>query len=612
MNYHTSQRDPLARLAVTEAGDVAVEYRRVSRDDQAKGTSFDKQRAYNQAAAEELNIPLTDYAEDDQTGRILNRQGLTKLLRLFEQGAANTLIVFSIDRLSRKFTGYSGLRERLHNQGIKIYLSESKRYLSPHPKDRVADDVLGVFAEVEWGEIRARSLDGINRKIYERQQVLGKGHAPYGYAYDGHKRDRVLVINADEAEVVRLIFQLYVYGAQGGEPLGIIGITEYLTGHSVPPPDPKFRKNAQKHKKRAANEWSFATVADILKRTAYYGAFEQFQRKYVKDEWGRRHSTTVPKEYRAVVPCPAVITKELYDLAADKRAKGVKNSPRNQKHTYLMGRRLTCECGYSFIVGGGGTKNQLSTITGKPLKDKRFWYRCHGASKLAVQACQAKPIGQDYVDAVAWEFVQSYLTNPAWVSSHLRADRSQHSEEQRRLQEHISALVRLKDAVEQALVGLVLDMAKASERMKPIYGRSIAEQEDLLGRYERELADLQPLVRGELTDAEIDATAKWVALYQRGVQHANAEERAKIIAVLDVRGTVYQVSAGETKQVRDTVLGEGIWVDFRCRLPVQRLLSIPQPTGGTRRQPVAATEYQQTDVGSSVTACEDRTRSRNM
>jgi hypothetical protein len=43
-----------------------------------------------------------------------------RLLDRFEQGEANTLIIFDVDRFSRKFTGYACLRELLHTMGMDL------------------------------------------------------------------------------------------------------------------------------------------------------------------------------------------------------------------------------------------------------------------------------------------------------------------------------------------------------------------------------------------------------------------------------------------------------------------------------------------------------------
>jgi len=45
-----------------------------------------------------------------------------------------------------------------------------------------------------------------------KRKLLGHGAAPYGYQWEGPRRERYLVIRPDEAKVVQLIFEWYVDG----------------------------------------------------------------------------------------------------------------------------------------------------------------------------------------------------------------------------------------------------------------------------------------------------------------------------------------------------------------------------------------------------------------
>ena len=53
------------------------------------------------------------------------------------------------------------------------------------------------------------------------------GSQPFGYRWDDEKEE--WVIREDEAKIVKLIFQWYVYGDESGQPLGMVRIAEKLT-----------------------------------------------------------------------------------------------------------------------------------------------------------------------------------------------------------------------------------------------------------------------------------------------------------------------------------------------------------------------------------------------
>ena len=64
------------------------------------------------------------------------------------------------------------------------------------------------------------------------------GSQPFGYRWDDEKDE--WVIREDEAKIVKLIFQWYVYGDESGQPLGMVRIAEKLTELGIPTPN-QFR-----------------------------------------------------------------------------------------------------------------------------------------------------------------------------------------------------------------------------------------------------------------------------------------------------------------------------------------------------------------------------------
>jgi hypothetical protein len=50
------------------------------------------------------------------------------------------------------------------------------------------------------------------------------------------------------------------------------------------------------------------------------------------------------------VPIPAIIDQETWDATRRRMAAGLNLSDRNNRHDYLVSRRIQCECGYRIRI----------------------------------------------------------------------------------------------------------------------------------------------------------------------------------------------------------------------------------------------------------------------
>jgi len=109
---------------------------------------------------------------------------------------------------------------------------------------------------------------GLRDKV-QMGKITGQGDkAPYGYRYEGKKDTKVLVINDDEARIVRQIFHWYVV-----EQLTLRGITARLSEQRIPTPRDNGRKItvAKGENVRGFGQWNFSTVSKILRDPVYCG-----------------------------------------------------------------------------------------------------------------------------------------------------------------------------------------------------------------------------------------------------------------------------------------------------------------------------------------------------
>lgn len=93
------------------------------------------------------------------------------------------------------------------------------------PEGKLQSNILATFAEYEREVIKLRTVTD-KKKLAKAGKYSG-GSQPFGYRWDDEKEE--WVVREDEAKIVKLIFQWYVYGDESEKPLGMVRIAEKLT-----------------------------------------------------------------------------------------------------------------------------------------------------------------------------------------------------------------------------------------------------------------------------------------------------------------------------------------------------------------------------------------------
>ena len=141
---------------------------------------------------------------DDASGASTHRPGLQRALAAARAGVIDVLLVYRVDRLTRSLRDLVTLLDDLDRAGV-VFRSATEPFDTATAMGRMLVQMLGMFAQFERDTIIDRVIAGMERKA-----AAGKwkgGRRPFGYHVD--KATSTLVIDADEAAVVRLAFGLY-------------------------------------------------------------------------------------------------------------------------------------------------------------------------------------------------------------------------------------------------------------------------------------------------------------------------------------------------------------------------------------------------------------------
>ena len=387
----------------------AALYARVSSDRQKENHTISSQLAALVEYADShgyLIPPEWRFQDEGYSGATLLRPGLEALRDLAAAGHIEAALVYSPDRLSRKYAYQVLLAEELSRCGVELVFLKAPSGATP--EDQLLVQFQGMIAEYERAQIAERSRRGKRHRAQQGSINVLSG-APYGYRYV-KKSDTSAAyyeVLESEAAVVRRVFEAYTQ--QG---LSINAIARRLNEQQIPT-------------RTETTRWERSTVWGLLRNPAYQG-----RACYGKTELRPRQRITRPLRQRGglasrnsanherprpdwiEIPVPALISEETFALAQEQLEQNKKHSPRRTREPSLLQGMLVCErCGYGLYR----TATQTSAR-------KLYYYRCLGSDAyrhLKGAVCENPPVRQDQLDAVVWAEVVRLMEEPRIIQDEL-------------------------------------------------------------------------------------------------------------------------------------------------------------------------------------------------
>jgi site-specific DNA recombinase len=143
------------------------------------------------------------YDDGGFSGGTLERPALRRLLADIEAGRVDVVVVYKMDRLSRSLMDFAKLAEVFDRHGV-TFVSTTESFNTTTSVGRLHLHMILSFAEYEREVIGERIRDKFAAS--RRKGMWMGGWAPLGYDV----KDRKLVVNGPEAELVRSIFERFV------------------------------------------------------------------------------------------------------------------------------------------------------------------------------------------------------------------------------------------------------------------------------------------------------------------------------------------------------------------------------------------------------------------
>jgi len=186
----------------------AVGYCRVSTEEQAReGISLEHQKAKIQQYAELHNLELIkNIIDEGKSGKDLNREGINEILSLIKKKLVTDIIVYKMDRLTRRTFDLLYLVEEVFKKNNVQFHSISEKIDTSSAMGQFFLTIIGAMAQMERDLISERTKAVLQYKIEKGEYV---GSPALGYLASSD--NKFLEINERERDTVKRIFYLKRY-----------------------------------------------------------------------------------------------------------------------------------------------------------------------------------------------------------------------------------------------------------------------------------------------------------------------------------------------------------------------------------------------------------------
>ncbi|MGM7722164.1 recombinase family protein [Metabacillus sp. Hm71] len=206
----------------------------------------------------------------------MKRPELKRMLKHIEQGLVDCVLVYRLDRLTRSVIDLYKLLEIFDKYNCK-FKSATEVYDTTSAMGRMFITIVAALAQWERENLSERVRMGMEQKAKEGKWVINI--PPFGYEID--KENDTLLINKDEAEIVRKIYDLYLSGK------GMLKIANEL--------------NVMNIKTKTGRVWTREKISYVLRNPVYKGTMR----------YNYRVNTEQYFEIENAVP--AIIDKDIFN-----------------------------------------------------------------------------------------------------------------------------------------------------------------------------------------------------------------------------------------------------------------------------------------------------------
>ena len=293
---------------------------------------------------------------DKASGSSLERDEIKKLLADAEEKKFDIVAATKIDRISRSVLDYLDVDKRFTALGIDIVFA-TQSIDTTTPAGKMQRNIMLAFAEFERDMIAERTREKL---FYQAQKGFwGGGHVLLGYDI----LDKKLIINEEEAKLVKKIFKLYLEYPSSAK------VSEKLNHEGYRTKIRKIKSGVNKDVVKGGGRFNKDVVKRLLRNKIYIGLIT-----YQGTEFKGLHN--------------AIIHESLFEQVQ-------KRLDESQIDRHLLQQGKTDLTLLGITKCGFCGKNLTSTYTKKSNGKYYYYYKCVTAIKGSKSLCNAKDIGAE-------------------------------------------------------------------------------------------------------------------------------------------------------------------------------------------------------------------------
>jgi site-specific DNA recombinase len=375
----------------------ALIYVRVSTDAQERdGTSLHSQERACRELAQAAGWLVVECIRDSASGYVLERPGIAQVRRLLQEGAADVVIAYAVDRLSRNQNHIGVLFDEVQQAGGRLEFVTEK--FEDTAVGRFILAARAFIAEVEREKIVERTTRGKLERARSGRIPQAMGRGTYGYVYNPATGQRE--IEPYQAEVVRRIFRRFA------ETRSFYAVAKELDDDGVP----AFR----------GGRWYPLTIRNMLLNESYAGRLLFGRTKWAtrRNGSGRKTRGPTPRPAEEWIEIPGASPRIVDESLWHRVQEILKDSERKPKQTairiYRLRGRLKCSACGSAMVG--------RTMTSKG-REYRYYGCRHIYDRRTGHDCSARYVRAEQLEAGIWREVRRVLADPAVVLNELCRER---------------------------------------------------------------------------------------------------------------------------------------------------------------------------------------------
>ena len=169
---------------------------------------------------------IRHYIDDDESGRFFDRSAYSRMIEDVESGKIGVCIMKDLTRWGRNYLQVGNAMEIFRRNNVR-FIAVNNGIDSEKPDTLEFAPFINIMSEWYAKDISKKVKTGIKTKGMSGKPIVTE--APYGYMKDPGNKD-FWIIDEEAAEVVRLIFRLFIGGKNRNQ------IAVHLKNEQIPTP----------------------------------------------------------------------------------------------------------------------------------------------------------------------------------------------------------------------------------------------------------------------------------------------------------------------------------------------------------------------------------------